>query len=127
MLLKITKKIGDANITADVEAGSDLAKALVGADWLLNAPKVCSVCKSAEISFSGRKVVAKQGENIGKEFYYAQARCKCGATATIGKLSDGSGYFWRDGGKFEAYAPKNQAAPYSAPQNNDVGGDDIPF
>jgi len=124
MNIKITKKIGDTNITADIEAGSDLAKALVGADWLLNAPKMCSHCKSANIVFSGRKVIAKQGENVGKEYYYAQARCKdCGATATIGKLSDGTGYFWRDGGKFEPYTPKNQAAP----ANNDIGDSDIPF
>lgn len=116
MTIKITKQLGDANIAADIDIGSDMPKALVGADWLLNAPSFCTVCGKSDLHFSSRRSVGKNGANAGKEFFYAQMRCKtagCYATATIGKFQDGSGYFWRDGGKFVQYQPEGNAQSYN--------------
>jgi hypothetical protein len=131
MLLKITKKIGNTTITADVETGSDMSKALVGADWLLNSPEKCSVCGGTHLRFSARGSVAKNGDNAGKTFYYTRLICQnpdCRATATVGKFNDGSGYFWRDGGVFEKYnAPQsNTARPQQAPPDDD-DGENVPF
>lgn len=133
-MLKITKKLGDAMITAEIDEGSDMAKALVGADWLLNAPTWCNHCKKSNLKFSARTSKAKSGKNIGKEFSYAQMRCKtkdCWATATIGKFADGSGYFWRDGGKFEKYdGPRSNNNNNSQTTKEDTAqdpNDDIPF
>lgn len=122
MILKITKKVGDANITADVDTGSDMPKALVGADWLLNAPTKCSVCNGTNLHFSARKSTGKEGKNAGKDFYYAQLRClKDFAVATLGKFNDGYGYFWRDGGAFVPYQGKPSAsADVVAEEETDV-------
>ena len=131
-MLKITKKLGDATITAEIDEGSDMAKALVGADWLLNAPTYCNICGKSNLKFSARTSKAKSGKNAGKEFSYAQMRCKtkdCWSTATIGKFADGSGYFWRDGGKFEKYNGGNQNSNSQTTHDDTSqdGSDEIPF
>ena len=131
-MIKITKKLGNATITAEIDEGSDLPKALVGADWILNAPTYCNICHGQNLHFSARTSKAKSGKNAGKEFSYAQMRCKtkdCWSTATLGKFADGSGYFWRDGGKFVKYEGGNNNKNSQTTKEDTAlaPSDDIPF
>ena len=104
----------------------------LGADWILNAPTYCNICHGQNLHFSARTSKAKSGKNAGKEFSYAQMRCKtkdCWSTATLGKFADGSGYFWRDGGKFVKYEGGNNNKNSQTTKEDTAlaPSDDIPF
>ncbi len=132
MTLKLTKKIGDVVVQIDLDDGGNLPKALIGADWLLNAPSHCDACGSADLHFQGRRVVAKDGKNKGKTFDYGEIRCgKCYAKATLGKNADFEGYFWRKDENYKAFIaykkPGQVTEETTAPAETDDVSDDIPF
>jgi hypothetical protein len=125
MQIKVTKKMG--NSVVEFKTDKPMEDAMLELDAFMKKD-VCN-CGSTDIIFDTRKVNAKDGSGT---FVYVKRRCmKCNQTSTLGKLKDGSGYFWKE---WELYQPAPQPAqqepsipPYTPPVKEEIKTEDIPF
>ena len=94
MKINITKKIGKATLTFQVEGEKEI-DALFKASGFTTIPEVCGLCHSEEVSLDGNKADG---------YLFVKVKClKCGARSQMGQLKDGSGIFWKP---FEKFEPK---------------------
>jgi transposase-like protein len=93
-MLEVTRLVGDANIKFVSDAKS-IKDDILQVSWLTNAPIVCGLCQSGNITLEGH--VAK--DNKGEEFTYCSYKCqKCNGSATLGEYKKGGMFIkqWKE-------------------------------
>ena len=89
MKVKITKRIGKANLEVDIE-GANETETLVRTSGITTMPDKCGLCKNEDVMLTSNKAQEK--------YTYIKIRClnvECGATSTMGEYQDKSGVYWK--------------------------------
>jgi len=96
MKIKINKKIGNSTIQFEIEEPKDV-EALALAGMIASAPSQCSLCKSQNVTLSGKKA---------KGYTFVEIKCEdCSASSSMGQYKEG-GIFWKS---FEKFQPQPKA------------------
>ena len=97
MKVNITKKVGKATLTFQVE-GEKEVDTLARASGFATIPEICGLCKSEDLVLDS---------NRAEGYVFVKVKClKCGGRSNMGQLKDGSGIFWK---QFEKYEPKKES------------------
>lgn len=96
MKVTITKKIGTATMTFEVEEGKT-KDALYRASNFTTIPEVCTLCKSSNLQLDSNK-----GERDGKTYTFVKVKClDCNGRSNMGENLDGVNVFWKEFEKYE--------------------------
>ena len=92
MKINITKKIGKATLTFQVE-GEKEVDAMFKAAGFATIPEKCGLCGSEDVVLDANKA---------EEYLFVKVKClKCGGRSQMGQLKGNIGIFWKPFEKYE--------------------------